>query len=52
MLLMALHIMQNISFLGGTEKVTELEIFNLCGQFNEFLNAYTWFEETVFQYFT
>ncbi len=39
-------------FFGGTEKVTELELFSICSQFNEFLNAYTWDEETVFQYFT
>ena len=33
----------------GTNRTDELEIFNLVGQFNEFLNAYTWEEETVFQ---
>jgi len=39
-------------FFGGTEKISELDIFSICGQFNEILNAYTWNEETVFQYFT
>jgi len=39
-------------FFGGTERVSELDIFSICGQFNEFLNAYTWNEETVFQYFS
>ena len=39
-------------FFGGTEKVSELDIFTLCGQFNKFINAYTWNEETVFQYFS
>ena len=38
-------------FFGGTEKVSELDIFSICNQYNEFLNAYTWNEETVFQYF-
>ena len=33
----------------GTKRTDELEIFNLVGQFDEFLNAYTWEEETVFQ---
>ena len=38
-------------FFGGTENVTELDIFQLINQFNEFINAYTWEDETVFQYF-
>ena len=33
----------------GTSRTDELDIFNLVGQFDEFLNAYTWEEETVFQ---
>ena len=36
-------------FFEGTKSSDELKIFNLVGQFNEFLNAYTWEEETVFQ---
>lgn len=39
------------TFFEGNEKVTELDIFNLMLQFNEFVNAYTSEEETVFQYF-
>lgn len=38
-------------FFGGTEKVSQLDIFIICHKFNEFINAYTWNEETVFQYF-
>ena len=38
-------------FFRGTEKVTEFDIFNIISKFNEFVNAYTWEEETVFQYF-
>ena len=38
-------------FFEGNEKVTELDLFNLVIQFDEFINAYTWEEETVFQYF-
>ena len=38
-------------FFGGTEKVTELDIFQLITQFGEYINAYTWEDETVFQYF-
>ena len=38
-------------FFRGTEKVTEFDIFNIISQYNEFVNAYTWEEETVFQYF-
>ena len=38
-------------FFRGTENVTMLDIFNIIGQFDEFVNAYTWEEETVFQYF-
>ena len=38
-------------FFRGTQKVTTLDIFNIIGRFNEFVNAYTWEEETVFQYF-
>ena len=38
-------------FFGGTENVTELDIFQLVSQFDEFINAYTWEDETVFQYF-
>ena len=38
-------------FFGGTENVTELDIFQLISQFDEFINAYTWEDETVFQYF-
>ena len=37
-------------FFEGTKASDELEIFNLIGQFDEFLNAYTWEEETVFQF--
>ena len=39
------------TFFGGTERVTELDLFSIIGQFNEWLNAYTWHEETVFQLF-
>ena len=38
-------------FFEGTKASDELEIFNLIGQFDEFINAYTSDEETVFQYF-
>ena len=36
-------------FFRGTKNSSMLEIFNLVGQFDEFLNAFTWEEETVFQ---
>ena len=36
-------------FFAGSNVSDELEIWNLICQFNEFLNAYTWEEETVFQ---
>ena len=38
-------------FFGGTERVTELDFLNIVMQFNEWLNAYTSHEETVFQFF-
>ena len=38
-------------FFGGSEKVTELEFFNLIRQFGEILNANTREDETVFQIF-
>lgn len=38
-------------FFGGAETVSELELLNLVEQFGEFLNAYTWEDETVFQLF-
>ena len=38
-------------FFGGSERVTELDLLNLVMEFNEWLNAYTWHEETVFQLF-
>ena len=38
-------------FFGGSQRVTELDLLNLVMEFNEWLNAYTWHEETVFQLF-
>ena len=38
-------------FFGGTENITELDLFSLVGTYDEFLNTYTANEETVFQYF-
>lgn len=38
-------------FFGGTNNITELDLSNIISQFNEFLNAYTYNEETVFQIF-
>lgn len=38
-------------FLGGTENISEADIFNLVIPFNEVLDAYTYYEETVFQNF-
>ena len=38
-------------FFGGTENTTFLDIFQLIMQFQLYLKAYTWEDETVFQYF-
>ena len=38
-------------FFGGADNITELEFLNLVMQFGEFINAYTWEDETVFQFF-
>ena len=38
-------------FFGGTKDITELDLFSLISSYDEFVNAYTSFEETVFQYF-
>ena len=38
-------------FFHGTKDIHEIDIFSIIGQFDEFVNAYTWIEETVFQYF-
>ena len=38
-------------FSGGTENVTKLDIYHLMRQFQEYANAYTWEDETVFEYF-
>ncbi len=38
-------------FFRGTENITGLDLYGLIGQFDEFINAYTSDEETVFQYF-
>ena len=37
-------------FSGGTENVTKLDIYHLMRQFQEYANAYTWEDETVFEY--
>ena len=38
-------------FLGGTEEITELDYFLLTNQFDEYANALTSDEETLFEYF-
>ena len=38
-------------FFRGTENITGLDLYGLIRQFDEFINAYTSDEETVFQYF-
>ena len=35
----------------GTKDINKIDIYGIIRQFNEFINAYTWDEETVFQYF-
>ncbi len=37
-------------FLGGTENISAANIFNFVYQFNEVLDAYTEYEETLFQF--
>ena len=38
-------------FFEGTKEINEFNISSLIGQYDEFANAYTWDEETVFQFF-
>ena len=38
-------------FFEGTEEINEFNISSLISQYDEFSNAYTWNEETVFQFF-
>lgn len=39
-------------FLEDTENISEADIFNLVYQFDEILDAYTEYEETLFQFFS